>query len=483
MKAVRPPNILWICTDQQRFDTTGCYGNRFVRTPHIDRLAEQGTLFENAFCQSPVCTPSRASFLTGRYPRTTRCRQNGQNLPENERLVTRLLADAGYRCGLAGKLHVSACDPSVAPDGEPRMDDGYETFHWSHHPEDDWPSNEYARWLESSGFVREPQSAPESPYVRCGPDAPYSQTAWCADMAIGFIESRAGADRPWLCSVNMFDPHHPFDPPARHLQRYLDRLELIPLPNFEAGELDAKSYFQQYDHHGAYGDSGSYPYSKMSDTDHRLIRAAYWAMVEAIDEQVGRMIETLERTGERDNTMVIFMSDHGEMLGDHGIYLKGPHFYEPAVHVPLIVSYPGVWPQGRRCSGLVELTDLAPTLLEAAGLPIHPGMQGSSLLPLLQGTAAGHPHRASVYCEFYNANAKQGGVGGFATMVRTERYKLVRYHGRDEGELYDLAADPDERNNLWSRSDAADVRSDLLILLSDRMAETVDPLPERLSMW
>src|SRR3546814_19952192 len=106
------PNILWVCTDQQRWDTLGCYGNDHVETPHLDRLAKQGVLFERAFCQSPVCTPSRASFLTGRYPRTTRCRQNGQSIPADERLISRLLADAGYACGLSGKLHLSPCHRS-----------------------------------------------------------------------------------------------------------------------------------------------------------------------------------------------------------------------------------------------------------------------------------------------------------------------------------------------------------------------------------
>ena len=122
------PNILWICTDQQRFDTLGCYGNTFVRTPNLDRLAEAGTLFENAFSQSPVCTPSRASFLTGRYPRTCRTRQNGADIPAQEVLVTRILADAGYVCGLSSKLHLSTCNPSACETMERRIDDGYAEF-------------------------------------------------------------------------------------------------------------------------------------------------------------------------------------------------------------------------------------------------------------------------------------------------------------------------------------------------------------------
>ena len=128
------PNILWICTDHQRWGTLGCYGNEAVHSPNIDRLAIQGVLFERAFSQSPVCTPSRASFLTGRYPRTTRTRQNGQDIPADEKLVSRILADNGYTCGLSGKLHLSACHKSVAPDHERRIDDGYVEVHWSHHP-------------------------------------------------------------------------------------------------------------------------------------------------------------------------------------------------------------------------------------------------------------------------------------------------------------------------------------------------------------
>ena len=149
------PNVLWICTDQQRHDTLGCQGNDFVRTPHLDRLAAGGMRFTRAFSQSPVCTPSRASFLTGRYPRTTRCRQNGQSIPEDEVLVTRLLADAGYTCGLAGKLHLSPCHPEVTHGSERRIADGYDEFHWSHHPSpDDWPTNEYFHWLRERGTVR-----------------------------------------------------------------------------------------------------------------------------------------------------------------------------------------------------------------------------------------------------------------------------------------------------------------------------------------
>src|SRR4029079_8558778 len=190
-----PPNILWICTDQQRRDTLGCYGNPFVRTPNLDALARSGIQFENAFCQNPVCTPSRASFLTGRYPRTTRARQNGQQIPSDEILVTRMLADHGYTCGLAGKLHLSPMHPKHPARSERRIDDGYSTFHFSHHP---WPDprkdNEYIDWLTSKGATFKTPPFRGSKYVESGMPPELHHTTWCADRAIDFIQKQSASN-------------------------------------------------------------------------------------------------------------------------------------------------------------------------------------------------------------------------------------------------------------------------------------------------
>ena len=490
------PNILWICTDQQRWDTLGCYGNSFVRTPNLDRLAARGILFEQAFCQSPVCTPSRASILTGRYPRTTRTRQNGQDIPEDEVLVTKIFADAGYICGLSGKLHLSACHPTVTPGMERRIDDGYAEFHWSHHPaiayskqktNHNWPTNEYNLWLLEQGAAYDPKPFGGSGHVEIGPSAEHHHTTWCARKAETFIEANAGGKRPWLFSVNFYDPHHPFDPPLEYLQPYLDRLDEIPVPVYVPGELDGKPAYQTIDHEKAYGGNAGYPFDRMKDKDHRLVTAAYWAMCDLIDDQVGRMIDALERTGQLDNTIVIFMSDHGEMLGDHGIYLKGPYFYEPAVHVPLIIAGPkNLLRQGERIGSLTELTDISVTLLDAVGLERHPGMQGRSLWPLISSRDVSPDPRGTrndVYCEYYNAMPWHKGPAPQATMVRTERYKLVAFHGEPLGELYDLEADPTETVNLWNDQTYAPVKLDMLQKLCDRMAWTVDPLPLRRSPW
>jgi arylsulfatase len=495
----RKPNILWICTDQQRFDSLGCYGNTFVRTPNIDALAERGTLFETAFCQNPICTPSRASFMTGRYPSTCRTRQNGQDIPEQEELVTKLLRDRGdYRCGLSGKFHLSACSTDICKDEERRIDDGYEVFNWAHNPRrtaDGLPTgNQYRNWLDQQGksyqttafaipeehtscHDNEAESGSEywrqAPLVEKGMPEPYHNTTWCAEKAVEFIQSQADDSKPWLFSVNFYDPHHPMDPPESYLNRYLDMLDEIPLPSHQPGELNNKPLFHSDPI------ECQYRFKTMSDYEHRLVKAAYWAMIDLIDAQVGRIIAALKDTGQLDDTIIIFMSDHGEIMGDHGIYLKGPYFYEPTIKVPLIMSWPGMIRDGQRSTALVELMDIAPTLLDAALVPQSERMQGKSLWPLLTGQQSNDQHHDDVYCEYYNTLTCHDNPKAYATMVRNKRYKIVRYHGVDQGELYDLKADPGEHHNLWNDPATSEVKLEMLLALSDRMAFTMDPLPVR----
>lgn len=468
----RPPNILWICTDQQRFDTLHALGNDRIRTPNIDRLIQSGVAFEQAYCQSPVCSPSRASFLTGRYPRTTRCRQNGQTIPADERLLPRILADHGYTCGLAGKLHLASCSHGKV---EERIDDGYSVFHWSHHPQPDWPENAYTQWLARQGLSWEQlYTAPETGSVRAGIPARYHQTAWCAEMAIDFIREQSATGKPWLFSVNPFAPHHPFDPPAEYLDRYSP--DDMPLPRVRPGELDSKPRFQQLDHEWAHNSPGGMHVASLTPRDSQRITAAYYAMIEQIDHEVGRMLAALDETGQREETLVIFMSDHGELLGDHGLYLKGPHFYDASVHVPLVISQPGRVPAGVRSTALVELVDLAPTLLEYCGWSPEPQMQGRSFYGILTGQSDPSCHRDQVYAEYYNSWTHPD---AYATMLRTRTEKIVVYHGSEPGELYGLVADPDEFENLWDRPAARERKADLLKRCFDSSVFTLDPAPPR----
>ncbi|MCA9269770.1 MAG: sulfatase-like hydrolase/transferase [Planctomycetales bacterium] len=466
----RPPNILWICTDQQRWDTIAALGNSHIRTPHVDRLVAEGVAFTHAFCQSTVCTPSRASFLTGRYPRTTRCRQNGQTMPADERLISRIFADHGYACGLAGKQHLASCSEGKV---EIRGDDGYQVFEWSHHPQPDWAENAYSQWLAARGTSwEELYGGASTPYVKEGIPAELHQTTWCAERAIAF--ARAHRDAPWLFSFNCFAPHHPFDPPAEYLRRY-DPASL-PLPKHRPGELENKPHYQKLDHAYAHNDPSGYRVAGMSDDDQRSVTAAYYAMIEHIDDAVGAMVDALEESGQLENTIVLFMSDHGEMLGDHGIYLKGPHFYEGAVRVPLVLRWPQRFAAGLKSDALVELVDVAPTLLEAAGFAAPPAMQGRSLLGIGSGAADPGRHRDYVYCEYYNAWTHHRSYG---TMMRTRDKKIAVYHGVNEGELYDLAVDPDEFDNLWESPAAAGLRHDLLKQAFDASVFTMDPMPPR----
>lgn len=378
--------------------------------------------------------------------------------------MTRLLAEAGYVCGLSGKLHLSACEPVACQSVERRIADGYGEFHWSHHPwPDNWPGhNQYALWLNRNGRTCETQPHPRSKHVRICMAEEWHHTTWCTERAINFVRNHADDDRPWLLSLNLFDPHHPFDPPEAYLRRYEAMLDEIPPPNYTEGELADKSVFQQIDQDGAYGRTCGYPFSKMTLLDHQMVRAAYWAMCDLIDSQVGRLLQELQNTGQAKRTLIIYMSDHGELLGDHGIYLKGPFFYEPSIRLPLIISHPNLIAP-RRIPALVELTDLAPTLLDAVGLPYHAGMQGRSLWPLLTGVADATKHRDDVYCEYYNALRSHRNPVAHMTMLRTARHKIVVDHSGNDGELYDLQTDPTETQNLWNDPGNQTVRSDLLL--------------------
>jgi len=449
------PNILWICADQQRWDTIASLGNEKIRTPNIDRLAASGVAFERAFCQSPICTPSRSSFLTGRYASSVRgCSNGNDRWAEAAPLVTKLLADGGYRCALAGKLHLAGCHSRVEP--RPK-DDGYAEFYWSHSHRDLWPEGHaYADWVsEKGGSLGEMYST--DGYM----EPELHQTKFCADKAIEFIDR--DWDGPWLMSVNFFDPHLPFDPPPEYGDRY--RAEEMDDPAFRASDLESQMRLSEVDF--------QYPARNPEEFDAKGKKAAYYAMIEQIDDHVGRLLDCLERSGQRENTLVIFMSDHGEMLGDHGLVAKGCRFYEGLVRVPLILSWPGVIQAGKRAQALVELTDVAPTLLDYAGLDIPGRMTGRSLRPLLEEDA--DEHREFVRCEYYSALSllapgRENWRGSYGTMIRTDRYKLVVYHNAGTGELFDLEKDPDEYENLWESSDHRSVRLELLSKMMDQSA-------------
>lgn len=449
----RRPNILWLCSDQQRYDTIHALGNPCIDTPNLDRLCETGVAFTHAYVQNPVCTPSRASFLTGRYPSSINSNiLGGRNNPEHCTLITKALADSGYHCGNIGKLHISAAWGGH----ENRGDDGYSEFIYSLGSGHDLYNggSEYAKWLEAKGVRFEDIFTNDGrDYSWYREDAPLElrQTAWCAERAIDFIERNQ--DRPWLLSVNCFDPHPPYDAPQWLVDKYLARDLPAPIFNESDYELNEKLW-------------DAYHQSKHIVTppcdDIRRKQASYCGMCEIVDTHFGLIVDALDRLGLRDNTIIIFTSDHGEMVGDHGLTHKGFRFYDGAVRVPLIFSCPARFHSGRQISSITELTDIAPTIAELCGIDF-PDVHGQSLVPALCDCGREFTEREFVRCEYYNSCKGPDGIKPtYATMYRDKRYKLVTYHGIEWGELYDMEADPREEHNLWADPQYGQLRFELM---------------------
>jgi arylsulfatase len=491
MSTRRPPNILWYCTDQQRWDTIGALTQPQISTPQVDALAASGTAFLRAYTQSPICTPARACFLTGRYPASHHVYRNGNAyFPPSEKLVTKLFAEAGYDCGLVGKLHLSGASKRY----EPRPDDGYRAYYWSHHPTPDAArGHDYETWLRHEKKVDPIELFSHVNYF-CGPGVPAAlhQTTWCSDMAIRFVTERR--DGPWLLSVNTFDPHAPFDAPPEYLAK-IDPGKL-DLPLFREHDLERQKAFADIDQQTivaqdprvrrqvkpvSAGDHDSIA-SSPNDYDALEVKANYYAMIMLIDDQLRRIVDTLRETGQLDNTIIVYMSDHGELLGDHGLILKGCRFFDGLVRVPLIISWPEGFRSGIVSNALVETLDLAPTLLDAAGLPVPEFMQGKSLVPILEGKTDPARHKPHVISEYYDA------VGGHpdhthATMVFDGRWKSIVYHGHQVGELYDLGNDPGEFDNLWDDPAARDVKAERIRYHLDAMMQTISVGPPRIANY
>jgi len=461
------PNVLLIMTDQQRYDTLGCYGNSRIFTPNIDRLANEGVLFERCYVQNSVCAPSRACIVTSRYPRICRLNANGRPLPNDEILLTKILAEAGYDCGLIGKFHIDACEHGRT---EPRRDDGFRIFEWAHDPDHASPYNHYHGWLRGKGILN----------FKMNPPIPQelSYTHWCVERGIAFLEDHYQnyPEKPFFLWLNIFDPH---DGPAPD-QRYLDMypLDKIPKPKYMDGELENKPPSQQYGFQWGYGGRRK-GYAQLTEEERLTLISEYYAKCTQIDTEVQKILNYLKEMDIEENTIVIYTSDHGDMLCDHGLVLKGPYFYEPAIRVPLIIKWPARIKSGLRRKELVQSIDIMPTIFEAIGLTLPWYVQGQSLLTLCIDSASS-PIREWAYCEYRESNFPHT-PPVYATMVRTERYKLIHYHGEMYGELYDLETDPDEYINLWSKE--MELREELERLLLDVFYLTEAPNLKRISNW
>jgi arylsulfatase A-like enzyme len=475
---VSRPNILLICTDQQRFDALGASGNPHIATPNLDRLAAEGVLFENCYVQNPVCAPSRASLMTGRYVSAHGLHANGVDIDPGEEMFTKLLAGGGYDCGLVGKFHLGAC---FAGRSEPRLDDGFRVFRWAHDPYPGSSENAYHRWLRAAHpdlYARARAGAVG--WDELPTEAHYSR--WIADETIEFLRTGRRAGEPFFFVANFFDPHHGFGAPPEYRERY-DAAALPPRVSAE-GELESKPpIFTEASKSSYAGHARGFAEYTGDELDE--VRAAYYAMVTLVDAEVGRILDALDAEGLADDTVVVFTSDHGEMLGDHQLMLKGPFHYDCAVRVPLIVRRPGRFAPARRTE-LVQWVDLAPTFLDLAGVAPSGRHQGASLRGLLTGEDTAW--RDWALCQYRDSgHAYDPPV--HATMLRHDRWKLVVHHGAPAstrgrtGELYDLESDPDELVNRWADPAHRDVRVELQELLIDVLVGVEDRSRPRLAHW
>ena len=460
MTQKRPLNILWYCTDQQRFDTIGALGNQYVKTPAIDALVEGGTAFTHAYCQSPICTPSRTSFMTGLYPTRAHNTRNGNDTFEGHPpLVSKLVAEAGYHCGLIGKFHLQSSGLRT----EPRLDDGFSFWKFSHAPRDDWEEgHDYADWVKEKGGDLTAMRESED-----NVSAEFHQTTWATERALEFLDEAESIDKPWMLNINPYDPHPPFIPPKKYADKF--DAESMPGPYFRESDYEAQAKLGPVD----FQTEAQSP----EDRGAKKIQALYYAMIALIDDQLARIIQRLDETGQRENTVIIFTSDHGESLGDHGLLYKGCRFYDGLVRVPLIFNCPGSIESGLQSEALVELLDMSATILDFAGVERPEYFQGDTLRSILSGESEAGHHRDSIRSEYFDALDKKfcNGNASFATMYRTRRYKLSVYHRDNLGELFDLENDPHEFDNLWEDPAYEEIKNELILeSFNDHVMKTTD---------
>ena len=481
----RQPNILLITADQLRRDALGIYANRVVRTPNIDSLGGEGVVFDNCVCQNPYCMPSRWSIFTGRYPRNHGVRENGVAYKAEEATLARVLGEHGYRTGAFGKMHLT-----------PQLYAAYEDENWPaddfgfavKHLTNDNKSGEYLDDLKKTDpkvyelvlkqgreKIKEDLASAAERTFELGPQvwgndipAELHQSSWIADKFIQYLDT--DAEGPFFSWVSFVDPHHPFDPPEPYSSMY-DPAKM-PLPVRRENEFaDKPEHFTRMLRGYSPGNE-KYDFPTVSDAGWQAIKARYYGMVSLIDGAVGRIVAKLKSLGKYEDTIIVLTSDHGELLGDHGILFKGPFHYDCLIRVPLILKWGDRICGGTRIGQINQHIDLVPSLLSYAGVPAPRGVQGRLLQPLIDGDHGSGYRYALV--EHDNL------AWGFSMKtLRSRDWRMTYYAGRRFGELYDLNRDPDEFVNLWDDPSHQSVKEDLKTVLLDRLIETEDRKQER----
>ncbi|MFW6153692.1 MAG: sulfatase-like hydrolase/transferase [Planctomycetota bacterium] len=481
------PNILLITSDQQHYTTLGVVNDR-IRTPALDRLCAEGTRFERAYCPNPTCTPTRATILTGMMPSEHGAWSLGTKLFEDVPVVGDRLGGAGYATSLVGKAHFQ---PLASRGGYESIEcqpilrdlDFWRDFHgpwygFEHvetarmHGCESHVGQHYAIWMEERGFTdwrdyfEDWPSNPEKRKRLRGnmtwaiPEQ-YHYTTWTGERTVARIEQAAAEGRPFFIWSSFHDPHPPYIVPEPWASMY-DPADMVPgriaegehdanAPHFGKTQTDDADWWQSVRQneaiHGGHGHLHEEGWL-------RRAMAIYYGMVSFMDRQIGRILDALDRTGQADNTLVVFTTDHGHFLGQHGLIAKAIHHYEDLLRLPFIVRTPGRAADGRVSPALQNLVDLAPTFLAAAGCEIPMHMTGVNQLPCWQGGEA---------LRRWSITENHHGTRCFhMRSFVTERYKITLYRDGDDGELFDLVEDPGEMRNLWHAPEASALKCRLL---------------------
>jgi arylsulfatase A-like enzyme len=454
------PHIILIITDQQRYDTINALGFPYMETPNLDRLVQEGVALTQCHITAPSCAPSRASLFTGYYPHTTGILKNGDSWRHS---WVELLNASGYYCVNIGKMHTS---PFETPLG---FHERYVVENKDRYLEGRYYFDEWDKGLRARGLVKQQREL-----YRQRPDyrgrlgafewelpEENQSDMFVGDMATWWIKTKP-PQQPLFLQIGFPGPHPPYDPTPRYAERYLSKeLPLAPVTETElAGQpppfLAMRRHNHEVDH-----DSLVHLLNPTQEQRHRQ-RAYYLANVTMIDEKIGQILQSLDARGYLDNAVVIFTSDHGDALGDHGHSQKWT-MYDIITRMPTIVWSPGRFAGGRKLEQLCSLMDLGPTVLELAGVTPPSSLEAVSLLPALRGeTWAGRDYVFAEHCRDGVLQETE-----YMTMVRSRDWKLVHFLGEPFGQLFDLAHDPGEVRNLWGDPTHAGKKHELLDVLRE----------------
>ncbi len=465
----RKPNILFLLTDQHRTDAIGAYGAQVCKTPNIDKLASEGVTFDKAYTACPVCSPTRASILTGQYPHTHGMTINIENkacgipeIPNDSGLLSARLREAGYQLGYAGKWHL----------GDERLPRhlGFHGDNFPGHGDGGFKFSEYKEYLALNGFehafIEGPFRSTQRHGTLSGPEestVPYFLAENTISLLKQFASDCRGKPQPFFMWTNFWGPHAPYYAPKNYVDMYRNE-DIPPWSNYDDPCVNKPRIHR---------DKVPVEAREKGWDFWRESLVHYYAFTTLIDAQIGRILTELDKLGLVDDTLVIFSADHGESLGMHGGMMDKAHsMYEETTHIPFIIRAPFMksTEQGTREDAFISLVDFAPTCSEFAGLSVPSSMQGMSVLPLLESDSR-KGWRDTLVAECH-------GLAGalFAQrMVRRGSEKYV-YNCGDVDEYYDLANDPYELNNRIDDSDCAKKIREMREILLDWMDQTGDDI-------